>query len=288
LVEREREREREIKPHHYPHHYPHLASPGMASLDDIRKLIQDGNAQLRKDITSDIMNKVKDVIAKAVDEKLAAHEEKLCAEIRALQERTAALEGRPNLRVPSGMIPGAQPGNASKRARSAPAEGEERQDRPCAVITGFPVGTRRKDIEQFVNDKLKATEGWSHLKAFAPNIRGTVALIRMDEKEAVYEFTAEWRKQGLKYNDACLRARGELPPIKRKSNAKVYLMKEYLSTTFGKDFDPDFRSSSVWGEKGIVVKWNMDSEEFEWDDAMLAENMLEVDKAKAVEYTRRK
>ena len=154
----------------------------MASAEEIRKIIHDGNVQLRADITKDIMGKAQEAISVVVDKKLAAHEEKMFAEIRALRDRTAALESRPRAKVSNPDVVG---GGAWKRARSEPTAGRDNQEQPCAVITGFPAGTRRKDIEEFANEKLKMMEHWSHLKAFAPNVRGTVAMVRMDDKDCL-------------------------------------------------------------------------------------------------------
>jgi hypothetical protein len=69
---RERERERELKRATRQAFLHPLRVHNMASASDIRNIIQEGNAQLRKDLSKDIMEKVTQLIETTVNDKLAA------------------------------------------------------------------------------------------------------------------------------------------------------------------------------------------------------------------------
>jgi hypothetical protein len=206
-------------------------------------------------------------------------------DIQKLQVRTSALEDL--VSGPSANANGQ--GTAAKRFRSAPASSDHRKERSCAVVTGCPPATRRKDIQEFVNRKLKESEEWKHLESFAPNVRGTVALVRMSSVDAVHSFARTWNAKGFDFKGSILRCRAERPPEKRKSNAKVYLMHEFLVNIFkGKVFDADYRRGSVWSDDGGLVRWNVTSESFEWDQDMISKSALNIDTSKATQHTERR
>ena len=121
-----------------------------------------------------------------VDNRLKAHEEKVFAEIRAIQVRTSALESKAASCTETGGV--SVQGNASKRACSAPGSSNLSTLSFCTVITGFPSRSRRKDIETYMRQRMAEHEEWSSYEPFAPNIRGSVALIKMKSMGAVYRF----------------------------------------------------------------------------------------------------
>ena len=113
-------------------------------------------------------------------------------EIQAPKDRTSDLESK----ITSG--PTSVHGNASKRPRSHPPSSPQSHTSTksaCAVITGFPKCYRKKDIEAFVNTKLQLQEDWKQYKAFAPNVRGTVGMIKMTTTQEVSKFINQWNDQ---------------------------------------------------------------------------------------------
>ena len=177
------------------------------SLADIQKLIEDGNRKLREDMAKDFTDKIKEVVQSTIDLRLNEHEERLMAEIRALKDRTSTLETKmaEEPKVPSG--------NAWKRPRSEPPGGgksQHTQDSQTAVLTGFPKNSRKKDIEEFLKQKLSGREEWKGYKGYAPNVRGTVGMIKMNTKPEVNKFINQWNSQLQEFNDEHLiRARFE-------------------------------------------------------------------------------
>ena len=255
----------------------------MASIEEIRSAIAEGNKQLRQEVQHDIEKQVAALIKNTVDERFKEHEERIFAQIKAVQDRASVLEAQ--------MAGGAQAqGNAWKRYRSEPKSFGNKDETKCAVLTGFPKNLRKSDIETFVKNQLAATEQWANLKCYAPNIRGTVCIIKLESRSEVTKFVNEWKDEDIKYrNEHSIRARFERPPEKRKSNSKIYLMTEYLNMNHkGIDFDPDFKHGCVWmGEIGSVVSWSTDDGAFQWDDTVMKSGGINVDRVRAEEHTQR-
>ena len=86
----------------------------MASLSDIQRVIEEGNRKLKEETSNDIEKKICAMIQTSIDVKLKQHEEKLIGEIRALQQRTSALDTQMSS-AQSSPVP-----VATKRARSEP------------------------------------------------------------------------------------------------------------------------------------------------------------------------
>ena len=260
----------------------------MATIDEIRQVIAEGNRKLREEVTADIATKVTDIVNTAVDTKIKEHEDKMIKQITAIQERTAKLEEQMANQQKQDLQ-----GTASKRPRSTPVSvsraSHSSSGDPIAVLTGFPKNSRKKDIENFVKAELQTREEWKRLKGFAPNVRGTIAMIKMSTTGEVSKFIEEWSTVDHTYKGAAIRARFEKPPEKRKSNAKIYLMGEYLRAKFqDKEFDTDFKYACVWGgDAGVIVSWNVEEEEFEWNDDVIAHFGITINKTQAVEHTRR-
>ena len=103
----------------------------MASIEDIRLAIAEGNKKLREEVQSDIEKQVGALIKSPVDERFKEHEELVFAQIKDLQDRASVLEGQ----IAGGMQ--AQ-GNAWKRHWSEPASFNSKQELKCAVLTGSP------------------------------------------------------------------------------------------------------------------------------------------------------
>ena len=98
----------------------------------------------------------------------------------------------------------------------------------------------------------------------------------------VCKFISQWNSDLQEFNDHhIIRAQCEKPPEKRKSNRKIYLMNEYLSQNHKThEFDADFKHTCVRvGEVGELVTWNVDDEVFIWNDDVISQASIVVDKA---------
>ena len=177
--------------------------------------------------------------------------------IQELRSRTEALEKNGSIQVQ---------GCAAKRARSEPrVHVGQHEMKPVVVLAGFPEKARKKDIEAFMKDQLKTREEWKDLVAFAPNIRSSIAMIKVESKDEVFDFIRKWKVDEHEYKDRKIRARADKPPEQRKANGKIYSMAEHLRSTFVQtDVDADFKNGSVWLGDHEVVKWDMDTESFSW------------------------
>ena len=239
----------------------------MASITDISELLTRENAQLRKDLREDILTEV----GKMVDQRLEAHHANIMKEIQELRARTEALEG-------GGQGPKAA--NASKRARSEPrGRAEKHEVQPVVVLTGFPRNSRRAEIVKFVKEKLAEHPEWSELETFTPNIRSSIAMVKVNSKDEVFEFAREWKSAGAVFKGQSIRARADKPPEQRKANGKVYAMGDYLRQKFtDKEVDCDFRSSSIWFGDWEAVKWDIESDSFKWIEEGLSSAAVEIDR----------
>ena len=143
---------------------------------------------------------------------------------------------------------------------------------------------------QFMKERLKTKFEWSTLAPFTPGVRSSVAMIRVDCKDDVYDFIRKWKAQDeedIKFKGAAIRARADKPREQRKANGKIWSMAEYLRTTFqDKLVHADFRNSSVWlGD--WEVKWDMDTEAFKWLEDGISDAAVVVDRAEAEAKCRR-
>ena len=262
-------------------------SPGaMASIQEIAELMKKNNqelkTELKNELKDELVSAITSTINATIDAKFATHVAKMFSEIKKLQDCATALEQQSQ--APDST------GSAWKRARSAPASRRGASKQPCVVLTGFPYNSKKSDVEKFVTDELKKNPTWSSLKPFAPGIRSSVALIRISDLDAAYEFIDAWRSSDHTYKDREIRARTERPPEQRKSNAKIDLINEFLRREFpGVDLDTDFKNACVWADDGAVVTWDIDEERFSWDDGVLqSAGMGSLNKESAEQHTQRK
>ncbi|CAK0800469.1 unnamed protein product [Prorocentrum cordatum] len=257
----------------------------MATAEEIRSIIGEANKALRADVAKDILEKVGTLINETVDKRLKDHEEKIMKELQTLKTRTEALENMS--RVDNST--GASWGGGSKRARSEPPQHSRAQHetKPVVVLTGFPANSRKADIESFLKCELGKVEEWKGLHVFAPNVRSTVAMVRVHSKDAVFDFISKWKPMNIEYKGSAIRARADKTPEQRRSNAKIYQMAEYLKKTFiDKDIDADYKQAAVWVKDWKLVEWDRDASDFVWDDGAISSSGLTVDKLKAEEATR--
>ena len=101
-----------------------------------------------------------------------------------------------------------------------------------------------------MKEMLALREEWKDLTAFAPNVRSSIALIRVDTEQDVKDFIRMWKDvdDGVtQFKGYVIRASVDKPPEKRKANDKVYNVASYLqSKMLDKDVDADFKNASVW------------------------------------------
>eukprot|EP00969_Alexandrium_andersonii_P089400 3946187-Alexandrium_andersonii.AAC.1 len=130
---------------------------------------------------------------KAVQEQQQSDMKELSTRVDGLVSRLERVES-----ASAGLEPAAI-GSAAKRARSAPHAAQEPRGsgdtsrKPCVVLCGFPKATKKKEIEEWAEQQLQHRSEWRDLKAFAPNVRGTIGLIRMETKQDVLSFIDAWK-----------------------------------------------------------------------------------------------
>ena len=248
--------------------------PLMASIDQIQVLLTKENQKLKTDLGAEIMKQV----GVLLDTRLEAHEAKIMNEIRALQERTKALEAKGSNE--EGVVTGAV---AAKRARSEPRTAPGKHElKPVVVLTGFPFNSRKKELEEFVRNRLAEQEEWRNLIAFAPSVRSSVVMVKMRSRDEVFEFIRSWKESSIRFKDRDIRARADKTPEQRTANSKIYKMAEHLKgVMIDKDVDPDFKNSSVWVGEGEVVKWVPQEERFSWSKDGISKAGVTIDHAEA-------
>ena len=69
---------------------------------------------------------------------------------------------------------------------------------------------------------------------------------------------------------------------KRKSHRQIYLMNEFLTKIYGSyECDVDFKHACVWvGDVGELVSRSLDDESFIWNDDVIAQAGIVVDKVR--------
>ena len=115
-------------------------------------------------------------------------------------------------------------------------------------------------------------------------------MIRVKGTDEVEDFINGWRTTTHKYNESReIRARKEKSPEQRKSNAKIYLMTEFVRNTFPDvEVETDYKNATVWLDSGALVSWDMHNEKFSWDKEVIRISGLTIDKSKAEEHATRK
>ena len=251
----------------------------MASIEQIQSLLATENKKLKDDLGAEVMKQV----GALLDSRLAAHEAKLMGEIQALQKRTHALESAKKAEEPTTAGTA-----AAKRARSEPRTAVAKHElNPLVVLAGFPLNSRKKELEAFVGESLKQRDEWKHLVPFAPSVRSSNVLIKMRSRDEVFEFIQKWKVLDTKFKDHSIRARADTPPQQRKANAKIFRMFEHLkSECHGKEDDADFKRSSVWIGDWEVVKWDQDADQFRWMDDDIRNAGVVINKEEAENATR--
>ena len=246
----------------------------MASIADIQVLLTNENKKLKEDLGKDILQQV----GKLIDQKLEAHEEKVMREIRALQTRTEALE-----KGGSGVQAHVMSPAAAKRARSEPrTEPQKHELKPVVVLTGFPYNSRKKELEGFVKALLEQREEWKNLISFAPAVRTSMVMVKVQSREEVFEFIRNWKDLDVSFKGKPIRARGDKTPEQRTGNSRIYKMSEYLKTVFiDHDVDPDFKNFGVWVGDWEVVKWDPQGGTFNWAEETLNKAGITIDRAEA-------
>lgn len=211
---------------------------------------------------------------KELHDKLSA----LTARFDAIVESTSKSDGSERKRVCVG--------NASVRSASAPASAQRSDGKAVVVLKGFPHGSRKQEIEGYMKEALQARDDWRELHAFAPNVRSSIALIKMESEHEVKQFIRAWKNlPGSKFKGNAIRATADKPPEQRKANAKVYSMSVYLrSKIANKDVDADFKRASVWVGDAEVVKWDIESDIFRWMDDAVENLGGHIDKKEAEAY----
>ena len=115
-------------------------------------------------------------------------------------------------------------------------------------------------------------------------------MIKVDSKDEVFDFIRKWKPLETEYKKQTIKARGDKPPEQRKSNGKIYGMAQHLRETLvdkEKEIDADFKNSSVWIGDFEIVKWDMQSESFQWFDDALNSAGVVVDRVAAEKKTDR-
>ena len=253
----------------------------MATKAEIAHIVRSANAELRKEITADFMSQLGNLIDQKMGEKLEEHEKKMMKEISALKERATALE---SANAETTM----DEGHKQKRSRSAPPPKRTQNDRddiqPIVVLAGFPLNSRKKEIEDYLKNVLEEhMPDWKNCTYFAPAVRTSIAIIKMNDHCEVKDFIEKWRELNLTFKSCVIRARPDKTPEQRKSNAKIFSMMKLLNQILpGKVIDPDWKKGTIWVEDAQVSQWIADTESWKWDEnAMRAAGL---DPTKAPEY----
>jgi hypothetical protein len=228
------------------------------------------NTKLRKDITTDVMQQVTELIDKKLDERFKSHEENVMKQIRDLSNRLNLIETE---------VGGSRAeGNAPKRARSAPVRATPLK--PSAILCGFPKNSRKKELETFVKGELTKLPRWSSVDAFAPSVKSSVVIVKLSAQDEIHKFIADWKHLNATFKDQVIRARHDKPPEKRKSDSRVYMMNEYLTQKHGDtEFDMDLKKGCICLGDEKFVEWCIDGEVFSWNDTHVTR--VGVDKAAA-------
>ena len=150
------------------------------------------------------------------------------------------------------------------------------------VLAGFPHNSRKQNIEAFVKEQLSAREEWRDLVPFAPNVRSSVVMIKVNSRDDIYDFIRKWKTTDARFNDHPIRARADKSPEQRKANGKVYMAWQYLREKFeDKGVDPDYTNSSVWIGEWEVAKWDAASETIQWLEEGIASAGVVIDRDEA-------
>lgn len=277
----------------------------MIAADELRQTLADiqtsisqvqNSAVKTEDLTSVVNTAVQSATAP-----LVSRIDQCEAATRALNDKLTNLTARLDAYVEAASKPaGSSPGPERKRAcigsaarsSSAPASTKHTHAKPVIVLKGFPTGSRKKEIESFMKDMLALREEWKDLTAFAPNVRSSIALIRVDSNQEVRDFIRLWKDQNddvTQFKGHVIRASVDKPPEKRKANDRVYNLASYLqSKMVDKDVDADFKNASVWLGDSQIATWDVDTETFLWKDDIIQSAGLQVDKVEAEAFTAKK
>eukprot|EP00975_Prorocentrum_lima_P063177 12889961-Prorocentrum_lima.AAC.1 len=89
--------------------------------------------------------------------------------------------------------------------------------------------------------------GLSHYpEPFAPNVRGSVGLIKMQSRQDMHDLVKKWKQQDHIYADEHdIRAKPDKPLEMRRAHAKIYqvtqAIKEAVGVVRAGEVDSDFR-----------------------------------------------
>ena len=124
--------------------------------------------QVRTDVTQGIEAAVTNAL-KPLDDRLQKCETMMAsfeARLQAMEKPTHTSVGE---------------GTAAKRARSVLPNISGVKS---VVLCGFPRLSRKPDVEEFVKERLKQKAEWAKFDAFAPNVRGTIVIVKIGGDEA--------------------------------------------------------------------------------------------------------
>ena len=241
----------------------------MKAFQDMKKELSAEIQQVRSDVTKGVEVAVTNAL-KPLDERL----QKCETVMSSFEERLKSLEqAQPCVHETVG-------GSAIKRARSAPGQKSQQK---VVVLCGFPKLSRKPEVEGFVKECLSHKPEWTSLESFAPNVRGSIAFVKVASDDAVKSFIREWRGHEFAFKGHEIRAREDKAPEKRKSDGAIYRVTDYLSSTHSSlCFDKDLRMGCVWHGDSQLVTWNAVEEAFVWDEQEVTR--LGIDKQAAAQH----
>eukprot|EP00929_Paragymnodinium_shiwhaense_P007825 TRINITY_DN111731_c0_g1_i1.p1 TRINITY_DN111731_c0_g1~~TRINITY_DN111731_c0_g1_i1.p1 ORF type:complete len:139 (-),score=33.60 TRINITY_DN111731_c0_g1_i1:269-685(-) len=136
-----------------------------------------------------------------------------------------------------------------------------------------------------MKEQLSKHADWKDLVAFAPHVRGSVGLVRLDTTGNVGDFIREWQRRGpVYYKDVSIKAFRDSTPEERKMFGKLFHLREYLMKTFpDQEFDSDKKNACIWLGDDKLAKCCAESDAFVWDEQ--AATTLGVDRQAAQSYS---
>ena len=225
--------------------------------------------QVRTDVTKGVEAAVANAL-KPLDERL----QKCEAVMGSFEDRLKSLEKAQH------VVSESDGGSASKRARSAPVH---KTHQKVVVLCGFPKLSRKPEVEAFVEQCLTHKPEWTSLEFFAPNVRGSIAFVKVASDDVAKKFIQEWRTQKYMFKGVEIRARENKSPEKRKSDGIIYRVSAYLSSAHSNlSFDKDMRLGCIWHEDSQLVSWNAVEETLVWDEQEVSR--LGIDKQAAATH----
>ena len=119
---------------------------------------------------------------------------------------------------------------------------------------------------------------------FTPNIRTSVAMIRVPCKTAMFKFLSAWRQAdeaGLisRFGDdgLVIRAKRDKPLAIRKAHGKLWQLSVHFKCLGHGDVDIDWRNCDLWINDCLVVKWDIHKDSATWMEQDLLKHNLQID-----------